>query len=239
MSNGFGEGLKDNVVFATEILMIISAFTIVAYMAEKRIKKEKRKTGRILSTQKMVITGILSAIASMFYILEFPVFFLPGFYMLDFSELPALVGAFALGPVAGVMIEICKIILKLIIKGTSTAFVGELANFAIGCSFILPASVIHMFGRTKQSAIAACMVGTICMTVFGAVFNVIYLLPAFEKLYGMPMAVIVEMGTAVNTFIVDVKTLVLFAVVPMNVLKGASVSVIMILIYKKLNTILK
>ena len=114
MNNGFGEGLKDNVVFATEILMIISAFTIVAYMAEKRIKKEKRKTGRILSTQKMVITGVLSAIASMFYILEFPVFFLPGFYMLDFSELPALVGAFALGPVAGVMIEICKIILTVL-----------------------------------------------------------------------------------------------------------------------------
>ena len=84
--------------------------------------------------------NLFSALAMILHIFDFPVLFLaPGFYKLDFSEIPALVGTFAFGPVAGVMIEFCKILLKLVVKGTSTAFVGDLANFVIGCSLVLPA----------------------------------------------------------------------------------------------------
>ncbi len=109
-------------------------------------------------------------------------------------------------------------------KGTSTAFVGDLANFVIGCSFILPASVIYMFKKTKKNAILSSAAGTFCMTVFGTMFNAVYLLPAFSRLYGMPLDTIVGMGTAINGSITSVTTLVIFAVAPMNLLKGGSVS---------------
>ena len=239
MKNGLWTSIMENTVFVLEVLGIALALVAVAYIAEKLIKKKSGDTERILSTRKIAMIGVFSAIATVLHIFDFPVFFAPGFYKLDFSEIPALIGGFAFGPVAGVMIEICKILLKLMIKGTSTAFVGDLANFVIGCSFVLPASIIYMMKKTKKNAIVACVAGTFCMTVFGSAFNAVYLLPAFSKLYGMPLEVIIGMGTEVNAAITDITTLVLFAVVPMNLLKGTIVSVVTMLVYKKLSPILK
>ena len=239
MNNELWKNVMENTVFVLEVIGIALALTLVAYAAEKIIQKKKQSKERILSTRKIAMIGVFSAIATVLHIFDFPVFFAPGFYKLDFSEIPALVGAFAFGPVAGVMIEFCKIVLKLLIKGTSTAFVGDLANFVIGCSFILPASIMYMWKKTKKNAIVSCVVGTLCMTVFGSAFNAIYLLPAFSKLYGMPLEVIIGMGTEVNAAITDITTLVLFAVVPMNLLKGTSVSLVTMLIYKRLSPILK
>ncbi len=239
MNNNLWKSLAENAVFALQVLGIALAITLVAYGAEKIIYKKKRVNERILSTRKIAMIGVFSAIAAALHVLDFPIFFAPEFYKLDFSEIPALIGAFAFGPVAGVMIEFCKILLKLMIKGTSTAFVGDLANFVIGCSFVLPASIIYMYRKTKTNAIAACVTGTLCMTIFGSAFNAIYLLPAFSKLYGMPIDVIVGMGTAVNPSITGINTLVLFAVVPMNLLKGSIVSVVTMLVYKRISPILK
>ena len=92
---------------------------------------------------------------------------------------------------------------------------------------------------TKKNAIIACVAGTLCMTVFGSAFNGIYLIPAFSKLYGIPLEVIIGMGSAINGAITDITTLVICAVVPMNLLKGSVVSVITMLIYKRLSPILK
>ena len=239
MNNGLWTSVKDNVVFVLVSVGIAIALFGIAYLAEKLIKKNYNDTERILTTRKMAMIGVFSAVAMVLHIFDFPVFFAPPFYKLDFSELPALIGTFAFGPVAGVMIEFCKIVLKLFIKGTSTAFVGDLANFVIGCSFILPASIIYMFKKTKKNAIVASATGTMIMTVFGTMFNAIYLLPAFASLYGMPLDVIVGMGTAINANITNVTTLVLFAVAPMNLLKGCSVSVATVLVYKKLSPVLK
>lgn len=239
MSNGLWSAVVDNVVFVLEVVVIAAVLVAVAYGAEKYLKKKNNDTERILTTRKIATIGVFSAISAILMLFEFPLPFAPSFYELDFSEIPALVGTFAFGPVAGVMIEFCKIVLKLFIKGTSTAFVGDLANFVIGCSFILPASVIYMFKKNKKNAIIACVAGTLCMTVFGSAFNAVYLLPAFSKLYGMPLDIIVGMGTAINANITSVVTLVIFAVVPMNLLKGCSVSLITMLIYKPLSPILK
>ena len=239
MNNGLWTSVKDNVVFVLVSVGIAIALFGIAYLSEKLIKKKNNDTERILTTRKMAMIGVFSAVAMVLHIFDFPVFFAPPFYKLDFSELPALIGAFAFGPVAGIMIEFCKILLKLFVKGTSTAFVGDLANFVIGCSFILPASIIYMFKKTKKNAIAASAVGTMIMTVFGTMFNAIYLLPAFATLYGMPLDVIVGMGTSINANITDVTTLVIFAVAPMNLLKGCSVSIVTMLVYKKLSPVLK
>jgi len=240
MGNGLLQSIADNVVFVLVCVGVAAGLFAIAYAAEKYVYKRDGITERILSTRKITMIGLFSALAMLLHIFDFPVLFLaPGFYKLDFSELPALIGTFAFGPVAGVMIEFCKIVLKLFIKGTSTAFVGDLANFVIGCSFILPASIIYMFKKTKKNAIVASATGTMIMTVFGTMFNAIYLLPAFASLYGMPLDVIVGMGTAINANITNVTTLVLFAVAPMNLLKGCSVSVATVLVYKKLSPVLK
>lgn len=239
MESSLWKNLAENTMFAVEVVLIAAALVAVAYGAEKLIKKRNRDTERVLNTRKITVIGVFSAVAAVLHIFDFPVFFAPEFYKLDFSELPALIGAFAFGPVAGVMIEFCKILLKLMIKGTSTAFVGDLANFVIGCSFILPASIIYMFKKNKKNAVLASAVGTLCMTVFGTAFNAVYLLPAFSKLYGMPLEVILEMGAVINGAITDIVTFVIFAVAPMNLLKGVSVSLLTMLVYKKLSPVLK
>ncbi|MCM1135316.1 MAG: ECF transporter S component [Clostridium sp.] len=239
MSNGLWSSVKENVIFVLVSVGIAAALFLIAALTEKALKKKNDDTERILTTRKIVLIGVFSAISAVLMLFEFPVPFASAFYELDFSEIPALIGAFAFGPVAGVMIEFCKVLLKLFIKGTSTAFVGDLANFVIGCSFILPASIIYMFKKTKKTAIAASVIGTLVMTVFGTMFNAVYLLPAFSKLYGMPLDAIVGMGTAINGNITSVTSLVVFAVAPLNLLKGGSVSLITILVYKKLSPILK
>lgn len=237
--NELMKSVAENLIFVMEFLGIVLAMFAIAYGVEKWKKKKSGSIERILSTKKVAMIGMFSAIAAILMVLEFPLPFAPPFYKLDFSELPVLIGAFAFGPVAGVMIEFCKIVLKLLFKGTTTAFVGDLANFIIGCSFILPASIIYMLRKTKKTAFVGSAIGTICMTVFGTAFNAIYLLPKFAQIYGMPLDVIISMGTAINSSITGVTSFVIFAVAPLNILKGASVSAITLVIYKKLSPILK
>ena len=149
-----------------------------------------------------------------------------------------MVGAFYLGPVGGVVIELVKILLKLVIKGTSTAFVGDLANFIVGCSFVVPASVLYHIKKSKKTAVAGLAAGTVVMTAFGSLFNAVYLLPAFSRLYGMPLDAIVGMGTAVNPAISSVTMLVLLAVAPLNLLKGVLISVPTMVLYKRISRVL-
>ena len=238
MSNLFAEIAK-NVVFVLEFFAVVVVIFIAAKIVEKVEKKKTGNTERILTTRKLTMIGMFSAIAAILMIFEFPLPFAPAFYKLDFSEIPVLITAFAFGPVAGVMVEFCKIVLNLLMDSTTTAFVGELANFMVGCSFILPASIIYLHKKNRKSAIVGCVIGTICLTVFGTSFNAIYLVPKFAELYGMPLEAIVGMGTAINPAITDLTTLVLFAVAPLNIIKGVSVSVITILVYKKLSRFMK
>lgn len=137
--------------------------------------------------------------------------------------------------------EFLKILLKLLFKGTSTAFVGDLANFVIGCSFILPASVIYAFMKKKKGAVAGCVIGTIILTVFGTAFNAIYLLPAFSVLFGMSLESILQAGAAVNPLATgdSIVNFVIACVAPMNLIKGAAASLVTLLVYKKLSPILK
>lgn len=240
MKNNFWEAVIQNATFVLELLAIVAVMFVIAYAAEKMAKKRNGDKERILTTRKIAMIGMFAAIAAVLHIMDFAIPFLaPPFYKLDFSELPALIGSFAFGPVAGVMIEFVKIILKLVFKGTSTAFVGDLANFVIGCSFILPASIMYDFKKTKKNAVISCMIGTVMITLFGTTFNALYLLPAFSVLYGMPLDDIIAMGTAVNNGVKDIFTFVLITVAPLNLIKGGVVSVITLLIYKKLSPILK
>ena len=239
--NNLMQSVTENLVFVLEFLGIVALMFAVAYGAEKLAKKKNGDTERVLSTRKIAVIGVFSAIAFILMLLEFPVPFAPAFYELDFSEIPVLIGTFAFGPVAGVMIEFCKIFLKLIFKGTTTAFVGDLANFVIGCSFILPASAIYAFRKNKKTAIFACVTGTLIMTVFGTAFNAVYLLPAFSRLYSLPLDNLLAMGSEVNPWVQEgsIVSFVVACVAPLNLIKGASVSIVTLLIYKPLSPTIK
>lgn len=233
------QSVSENLVFVLEFLGLVILMFLIAYAVEKAVKKKTGDTERVLATRKIAVIGVFSAIAAVLMVLEFPVPFAPFFYGLDFSELPALVGAFAYGPVAGVMIEFCKIVIKIFMKPTSTAFVGELANFVISCMLVLPASIIYLQKKSKKSAIIGTVTGTLIMAAFGAGFNAVYLIPKFAQMYGMPLEAIVALGTAIHPSIHDVTGLVILCVAPLNLLKGALVSLMTILIYKKISPILK
>ena len=239
--NKLMQTVTENVAYVVIFLTVIVGCFLVAVVLEKGSQKKNGIWEPIFNTRKLAMIGMFSAIAMILHVLDFPIFFAPGFYKMDFSELPILVGSFAFGPVAGVMMEFVKILLKLCIKGTSTAFIGDLANFVVGCSLIIPASTVYSFKKTKKSAIIACIVGTLVMTVFGTAFNAVYLLPAFSKFYGMPLDAILAMGAEVNPLAKEgsIVSFVVACVAPMNLIKGTLVSVVTLLIYKPLSPIIK
>lgn len=236
----FFSQMADNAIFLLEFLGIVILMFVAAYAVEKVAKKRSGDTERILSTKKIVVCGVFSAISAILMVLEFGLPFAPpGIYKFDFSELPALIAGFAYGPVAAVMIEFIKVVIKTFIKGTSTAFVGELANFVVGCSFVLPASIIYRLKKTKKVAVISCIVGTLMITAFGSFFNAVYLIPTFANMYGLDINAIVGMGTAVNSHIVSLSSFIFLAVAPFNLVKGTVDSVLTILLYKRLRAVIK
>ena len=221
--------VMDNLGFVLGCIAIVAALGFGAKLVEKHLPATRRET----PARRVSIIGICAAIATVLHMLDFPVLFLaPEFYKLDFSELPVLLCGFYLGPSATVACEGIKILLKLLLKGTSTAFVGDLANFVVGCSLVLPATFIYHFRRSRRSALLGLGIGTACLALFGSAFNAIYLLPKFAQLYGMPLDSIIQMGSAIHAGVTDVVSFVILCVAPLNLIKGAMVTVLTMLLYK-------
>lgn len=224
------EQIQQNAVFVLITALIIVAVALLAHLVEKKLPHLRTVT----PARRVSIIGICSAIAVVLHILDFPLLFLaPEFYKLDFSEVPVLLGGFFLGPSAAIAIEGVKILLKLLFKGTSTAFVGDFANFFVGCCFVLPATVWYHTHKSKHGAIVGLVLGTLAMTVIGTAFNAVYLLPKFAQLYGIPMEVLIGMGTAVHSGVTGVFSFVALCVAPLNLVKGAVVSLLTMLLYKR------
>ena len=226
--------LQENLSFLGVSLALVAVILLAALGSEYLVMKKRH---RLKKTRAITFIAMFSAIAAVLHIVDIPLFFAPSFYKLDFSELPVMICAFYMGPVAGVTCEFVKIVLKLLIKGTSTAFVGDLASFLVGCSFVLPAAICYQATLSKKGAVLSLALGTAVMSVFGSMFNAWYLIPKFSELFGMPMDAIISMGTAVNSAITSLPTLVLFAVVPFNIVKGVLVSVLTMLLYKRVEKV--
>lgn len=228
---------KENLSFIAVCLGVFIGLFALALLFEKLVMRERRR--RFSDTHFITYTAIFSAMAAVLMLLEFPLAFIaPEFYKLDFSELPIMICTFYLGPVAGVTSELIKIVLKLLIRGTSTAFVGDFANFVVGCAFVLPASMIYHAKPGKKTAAIGLLSGTLIMTVFGSAFNALYLIPKFAQLFHMELDKIVQMGTAVNKHITSVPTLVMYAVAPFNLIKGVLVSILTFLLYKRISPLM-
>lgn len=190
------------------------------------------------TTKVLVKCAILSAVAVILMMFEFPLPVAPSFYKADFSEVAVLLGGFSMGPLAAVVIEGMKILLNVLLTGSSTAYVGEFANFLIGCAFAVPASVIYFRHKTRKNALVGMAVGTLVMAAVGSVVNYVVLLPMYSTLYGMPMDVIIDMGRALIPLIDSRFTFVCFAVIPFNLIKGIGVSLVTALIYKRCSSLL-
>ncbi len=197
----------------------------------------KQKTN-IFDAKGIAQIGVLTAIATVLMLFEFPLWFAPGFYKIDLSDVPILIGSFAIGPLAGLIMELIKNLLNLMINGTTTGGIGELSNFVIGCALVLPSALIYKRQKTKKGAVIGLVAGTVCLILAGSLLNAYVLLPVYAKVFHMPMDALVAMGTAINPNIKSLPAFILFAVAPFNLLKGVLASVLTLLIYKKVSPIL-
>ncbi len=188
----------------------------------------------------MVKVSMLGSIAVVLMLLEFPIpFIAPPFYEFDFSEVPVLIGAFALGPMAGVVIELIKVLLNLLINGTITGGVGEFANFLVGVSFVLPAGLVYKRCKDKKHALLGLIAGGISMVVLGCFINLYILIPAFSKALSMPIDAFIKMGSAIYSYIDSLWKLVVFCTAPFNTIKVVAAAIVTMLVYKHISPILK
>ena len=190
------------------------------------------------NTKTMVKISVLGVISLILMLLDFPLWFTPPFIKFDISDLPALLGAFALGPMAGVIIQFVKNLLKILVVGSNTVVVGELANFIVGSVFAYTAGLIYYKEKTFKNAIIGLIAGTLAMAVVISILNYYVMIPFYAKAYGMPLEKIITISGAVNKYVVDLKSLIIYAIVPFNFLKGTVTSLVTILLYKKVSPIL-
>lgn len=189
------------------------------------------------TTRRIAITGIFSAVAIVLMYLEIALPLMPSFLKFDFSEIPVLIAGFALGPVTAIIIELIKNMAHMPVSQTS--YVGELANFIMGCALVVPAAVIYKTMKKRTGAIIGMIVGTLTMTLTACLVNYFVMIPFYANVIGYPVSAFIEMANkAGNKLVVDLWTLILFVFVPFNLFKGFVVSLIVLLIYKKISHLL-
>ena len=191
------------------------------------------------TTHKLTVAAMLSAVAFILMFIEFPIpMLIPAFIKMDFSDLPALLGAFALGPVYGVVISFMKNLLHIVIKGTSTACVGELSNFILGAIFSAVAGYIYKHHKSRKTAIIGAVAGAVAMGVLSVPSNYFVVYPAYVQFYHMPLEAILGMYQAILPSADSlIKCLILFNL-PFTLVKGLLDAVLCMLIYKPLSPIL-
>ena len=186
---------------------------------------------------KMIKITLLAVMAFLLMYIEVPLPIFPTFLSLDISDLPALLGAFALGPIAGVIVELIKNILHGLLA-SKTAFIGELANFLVGSVLILVSGYIYKARKTKGGAVGGLLAGTIVMSVFASILNYFVILPLYEVVLSFPITAVVALGSKLNHNITNLNSFIIWMIVPFNLLKGLIISVMTLALYKSVSPIL-
>ena len=182
------------------------------------------------------MTAMLSAIAFILMYLEIPLpMIMPDFIKFDFSDLPALIGTFAFGPVSGVIICLIKNLLHLMVS--KSMFVGELSNFILGCAFVIPAGLIYHFKKTKMGGLLGGVVGAIFMGVFSVASNYFIVYPVYYNF--MPEEVILAAYQAILPSVKNILQCLICFNMPFTIIKGMFSVVITFLTYKHISPILK
>ncbi|HHW02437.1 MAG TPA: ECF transporter S component [Thermoanaerobacterales bacterium] len=190
----------------------------------------------LFQTKTLTKTAVLGVLAFIIMALEFPLPMFAAFLKIDFSDVPALLAGFAMGPWAGIMVEVIKNFLHLF--KSQTAFIGEGANLLTGILLVAPASWIYSMHKSKKSAITGLLVGTIVMAVGMSIANYYVIVPLYQKLLNFPTEAVVAMGSKVNPHVMDLKTLVVYSILPFNIVKGIILTVVTALIYKRVSPLL-
>lgn len=199
--------------------------------AAKKVKK--------VNVRYLTMTAMLSAIAFILMFLDFNVPFMPVFISMDISELPALIGAFAMGPLSGVAICLVKNLLHLMV--TNTGGVGELSNFILGAAFVLPAGMIYRIKKSKKTAIYGAFAGSVCMAVISVISNYFIVYPVYynfmskDAIVNAYNAIAQGLGGSVHSIL---QCLIIFNM-PFTFVKGLLSVIITLLIYKHISPIIK
>ena len=186
-----------------------------------------------LSVQYLTRIAVLTALASILFLIEIPVV---AFYKLDLSNLPVLLGAFSMGPVPGLIILLLKSLIGML--HSSSMYVGELADFIMGAAFVLPAALIYRRHKTRNTALIGMAVGTVVMIVVAVLVNWKIMIPFYMTAYGMPMEAVVGMATKAVPFVDTEWKLLLCVTAPFNLLKGVVLSSLTYVLYKHLSPLL-
>ena len=218
-----------------EFLALIVVMFLIAYVIEKAVKKKNSDTERVLATRKIVVIGVFSAIAAILMVLEVPVPFAPSFCGLDFSELPALIGAFAMGPAEGVLICLFKNLIHLM--RTSTGGVGELSNFILGAVFVFVAGLIYKLHKNRKGALIGSFVGALAMAVISVISNYFLVYPFYTNF--MPMEAIIAAYQAIYPGTKNLLQALVIFNMPFTFVKGLLDVLVTFLIYKRISPIIK
>lgn len=192
----------------------------------------------LLQTSAMVKIGMLSGLGMVLMLLNFPLPIFPSFLKIDFSDAPALVGTFYMGPAAGVLIQLLKNILKVIVEN-NTGGVGELANFLVGTAYVIPLGLIYKKRQDYSGVLLGSILSVLTMTVVAGILNYFVFIPAFAWVMGLEISDFVSAAAKVNAAIVDLRTMVFFGIMPFNLVKGTLVSFVGFVLFKALQPLWK
>ena len=216
--------------------------TMTELRAENTVKRNEGTAGKAGSGSKdrvrvITVTGVLSAVAFLLQLIEIPLpMLMPTFIKFDFSDLPALIGSFALGPVCGIVIELIKNVLHALLA-TGSFGVGELSNFVLGAVFVGVAGCIYRRSRSKKGALIASLAGAIVMAAIAFPSNLFIVYPVYYQF--MPEETILAAYQTILPGMKSVAESLLVFNVPFTFVKGILDVAITFAVYKKISPILK
>ncbi len=187
------------------------------------------------STATLTKISVISVIAYILTWFEVGIPIFPSFLKFDLSDIPVIISALSMGSGAGVFVALIKNVLRGLLQTTSGG-IGEAANFIIGCAFVLPLSFVY---KKKKSYVLGAILGVVCMSLVGCVLNYTVLIPLYATVFGAPISVFVDIANALNKYVTDLFTLVAFAILPFNLIKGTLISFVGYILFKSINPVLK
>lgn len=211
----------------------------------KSSKFRKREDGQKMTnktkmrTKEITFIGLMGALSAVLMLFRFPIPFMPPFMDFDFAGAVEMIGGFMFGPVAAVFIAIVKILLKMVMMGSSSIGTGEVQNIMLSCAYVVPAAIIYTRKKTKKNAVIGMVVGTLAAVVTAVLTNIYLIIPFYAKLANMTVDDIVAMCTAVNPAMKNVVTMVVFGIIPFNLIKYGVSSAVALVLYKHLSRPIK
>ncbi len=190
-----------------------------------------------VNIRKMVVTGVLTAVAYVLMLFDFNVPLMPGFIKLDFSDLPELIASFSLGPISGAVVCLLKNLLHLF--ASNTFGIGELSNFIIGCAFVVPAGLIYQHKKNFGSAIIGSLVGIVSMAVICVLSNYFIVYPLYGTVLNFSTEAIIDMYQMVLPSVNNILSALIIFNLPFTFIKGLANSLITFAIYKRISPIIK